>query len=68
MATVEAVRANTVPLLRRLSEASWAREGTHTESGAYTAEDWLRIYADHLDKHAGQIERNLEAWKARARG
>jgi DinB superfamily len=64
MATVEAVRANTAPLLRRLPEAAWTRRGTHTESGAYTAEDWLRIYADHLDKHAGQIERNLEAWKA----
>jgi hypothetical protein len=65
MATVEAVRANTVPLLRRMPEDAWARKGTHTESGAYTAEDWLRIYADHLDKHAGQIDRNLEAWKAR---
>jgi hypothetical protein len=65
LATVEAVRANTVPLLRRLTEASWAREGTHTESGAYTAEDWLRIYADHLDKHAGQIGRVLEAWTSR---
>jgi hypothetical protein len=68
MATVEAVRANTVPLLRRLSETAWTRQGTHTESGAYTAEDWLRIYADHLEKHAGQIERNLQAWTARAAG
>jgi hypothetical protein len=65
MATVRAVRANTLPLLRRLDEGSWTRKGTHTESGAYTAEDWLRVYADHLEKHAGQIERNLEAWKAR---
>ena len=65
MATVEAVRANTVPLLRRLTEAAWTRPGTHTESGAYTADDWLRIYADHLEKHAGQIERVLEAWTSR---
>ena len=63
--TVEAVRANTVPLLRRLPESAWAREGTHTESGRYTAENWLTIYAGHLEKHAGQIDRNLEAWKAR---
>ena len=66
MATVEAVRANTVPLLRRLTEAAWTRQGTHTESGAYTADDWLRIYADHLENHAGQIERNLAAWKAKS--
>lgn len=63
--TVEAVRANTVPLLRRLPESAWTREGTHTESGSYTAENWLTIYAGHLEKHAGQIDRNLEAWKAR---
>jgi len=66
MATVEAVRANTVPLLRRMTESAWTRKGNHTESGAYTADDWLHSYAEHLEKHAGQIERNLAAWKARA--
>lgn len=64
MATVEAVRANTVPLLRRLPESAWAREGKHTESGRYTGEDWLNTYAAHVENHARQIERNLEAWKA----
>jgi hypothetical protein len=64
--TVEAVRANTVPLLRRLPGSALLAEGTHTESGRYTGEDWLRIYAEHLEKHTRQIERNLEAWKARA--
>lgn len=64
MATVEAVRANTVPLLRAMPESKWTRQGTHTESGPYTAEDWLRIYAEHLEKHTGQIERNMAAWKA----
>jgi len=37
----------------------------HTESGPYTALDWLRIYATHLEGHARQIERNVEAWKAK---
>jgi hypothetical protein len=64
LATVEAVRANTVPLLRRLRESDWARVGRHTESGAYGAEDWLRIYADHLEVHARQIERVHSAWQA----
>ena len=64
---VEAVRANTVVLLRRLPADAWARVGRHTESGRYAAEDWLETYALHLEKHSGQIERNLEAWKA-ARG
>jgi hypothetical protein len=65
LATVDAVRANTVPLLRTLPEDAWRREGRHTESGRYTAEDWLRIYAEHLEIHARQIEQNLAAWQAR---
>ena len=63
LATVEAVRANTAALLRRLPEEAWSRRGRHTESGDYSAEDWLAVYAEHLEKHAGQIERNLEAWR-----
>ncbi|MEK7387680.1 MAG: DinB family protein, partial [candidate division NC10 bacterium] len=64
LATVEAVRANTAALIRRLPDEAWAREGRHTESGRYTAEDWLKIYADHLEGHARQIEKNVELWKA----
>jgi len=67
LAVVEAVRANTVALLRRLPEAAWVREGRHTESGRYTAEDWLAIYADHLEGHARQIETNVELWQAAQR-
>jgi hypothetical protein len=66
LALVEAVRANTLALIRRLPDAAWSREGRHTESGRYTAEDWLAIYADHLDGHAHQIEANLAAWRSRA--
>jgi hypothetical protein len=63
LAAVDVIRAHTVNLLRRLPEEAWAREGTHTESGLYTAEDWLEIYAEHLDKHSSQIERTLAAWR-----
>jgi hypothetical protein len=64
LATVDAVRAHTVSLVRTLPESAWKRTGRHTESGAYSAEDWLRIYADHLENHARQIENNLAAWQA----
>ena len=64
LATVEAVRGNTVPLLRRLPDSAWAREGRHTESGRYTGESWLHSYANHVENHARQIERNVLAWKA----
>ena len=62
---VAGVRAWTVPILERLTGEQWLREGTHTERGRYTTEDWLQIYAEHLHTHARQIERNLAAWKAR---
>lgn len=50
-------RATTVQLLSVMSEADWKREGWHPESGVYTAEDWLRIYAAHAHNHAAQIRR-----------
>ena len=68
LAVVEAVRASTAALIRRLPEEAWAREGRHTESGRYTAEDWLKIYAAHLEDHARQIESNLAAWQTRSAG
>ena len=61
--TVRAVRANTVPLLRRLPDAAWATVGRHTEFGQYGAEAWLRTYARHLHDHAEQIERNVRQWR-----
>ena len=66
LATVAAVRANTVPLLRRLSEEAWRRAHHHPRYGRYTAEDWLRTYAVHLHDHARQIGDNVAAWRARA--
>jgi hypothetical protein len=50
-------RATTVQLLERMTAEDWLLEGTHSESGRYTAEDWLRIYAAHAHDHACQIRR-----------
>lgn len=52
-----AARATTAQLLPGLTDADWAREGWHTESGRYSAETWLRIYAVHAHNHAAQIQR-----------
>jgi hypothetical protein len=65
MATIEAVRANTVPLLRSLPEAAWKKSGRHTEHTSYGVEKWMEIYAEHLEIHSRQIERNLAAWHNR---
>ncbi len=57
-ASVEAfksARRTTVEILERMSEAEWAREGTHSEHGRYSVERWLEIYATHAHNHAEQI-------------
>jgi hypothetical protein len=64
--TVDAVRANTAAMLRRLSATSWSKVGRHSEHGRYSAEDWLISYAEHVHNHSSQIERNLVAWREKA--
>jgi hypothetical protein len=61
MEAFRGARATTTQLLERMTDADWRREGTHTESGHYTAEDWLKIYAAHAHGHADQIRRLREA-------
>jgi hypothetical protein len=55
LAAVKAARASTASILERLTEAEWLREGTHSESGRYSVDDWLRIYAAHAHDHAAQM-------------
>jgi DinB family protein len=57
LATLAAVRAVSAELVDRLGPADWAREGTHSDSGRYTVETWLEIYAAHAHDHADQIRR-----------
>jgi hypothetical protein len=64
LAVVDAVRGSTAALLTRLGDEVWSRTGRHTESGPYTAEDWLRIYSTHLHDHAQQIDGNVAQWHA----
>ena len=52
-----AARASTSELLDLMGDAEWKRAGTHEESGPYSAEDWLSIYAFHAEDHADQIRR-----------
>lgn len=65
LSLAESARQWTVPLLERLTGEQWLREGTHTERGRFTVEDWLAVYAEHLHTHARQIDRTFAAWKAR---
>ncbi len=51
-------RESTAQILERLTDDDWLRAGTHSESGPYSVEDWLTIYANHGHDHAKQIERS----------
>ena len=50
-------RETSAQLLERMTEEDWRKSGTHSESGPYSVEDWLTIYAAHADDHAEQIKR-----------
>ena len=57
LAAFKAARETTAEILDLLTEAEWARTGTHSESGAYSVGTWLEIYAVHAHGHADQIRR-----------
>jgi hypothetical protein len=61
LAAFRAARETTHQVLLGMSDADWGREGWHTESGRYTPDTWLAIYAAHAHNHAAQITRLREA-------
>jgi len=52
-----AARESTAAILEHLAAEHWTRQGWHTESGPYSVERWLEIYAAHGHDHAEQIRR-----------
>jgi hypothetical protein len=55
VAAFRSARETTAQLFPLMSEEDWQRRGSHSESGSYGVEDWLRIYAAHAHNHASQI-------------
>jgi DinB family protein len=53
----KAARRSTGELLDKLTEADWAKEGTHPEHAHYSVVRWLEVYASHAHNHAEQIAR-----------
>lgn len=51
-------RETSLQIVERLTEDEWTRTGTHAESGPYSVETWLEIYAAHPHDHAAQIRRS----------
>ena len=53
----QAARLTSGELLDRLTDAQWAKVGTHPEHDRYSVERWLEVYAAHAHNHADQIAR-----------
>jgi hypothetical protein len=64
LAAFESARATTAQILEAMTEADWQRTAVHSEMGAYPAERWLQVYAQHAHDHAGQIRMTRAAWAA----
>lgn len=58
---IRAVRAITVPVIEAMPDAAWSATGSHTQSGRFTADDWLASYGVHLHDHAEQIAANVHS-------
>ena len=54
---LQAVRGASQQLLMALTPEEWDRVGRHSESGPYSVDRWLGIYAEHSHEHADQIRR-----------
>lgn len=59
LAVVAAVRRASLELMEAMTPAEWERAGTHSASGPYSVDDWLRIYSDHSHDHADQVRRAI---------
>jgi DinB superfamily len=50
-------RESSLQIIERLTDDEWRRTATHEESGPYSLDMWLEIYAAHPHDHAAQILR-----------
>mgnify|MGYP000029292401 CR=1 FL=1 len=54
-----AVRASSLIMIERLTDADLSKSGLHSESGPFSIENWCRTYTAHPLDHIGQIEKAL---------
>jgi len=57
------LRSSNYDLLKDLPESTFERKGTHSERGAMTLQDVLRVYANHVESHVRQIQGVRAAYK-----
>lgn len=62
--TFRRVRAENYELLKELPPETYQRKGTHNQRGELSLYDLLRIYAEHSESHAKQIQNVRQQYKA----
>lgn len=62
--TFRRIRGENYELLKDLPEEAFARTGLHSERGATSLLDLLRIYTNHAENHAVQLRAARAAYKA----
>jgi hypothetical protein len=68
LALFKQMRKSTTELVRLADESVWGNNYVnHPEDGKLTLEKCLEMYADHVDAHIGQMQRNVEAWEKAGR-
>jgi hypothetical protein len=55
LAVFKSVRAASLDVLNRVTEADLEKFGMHTESGKYTLATWIKTYSKHPVDHGQQI-------------
>jgi hypothetical protein len=55
LALFEILRAYTLPLFANATSVEWRHAAFHPERGAITLRNLLELYADHSERHIGQI-------------
>ena len=55
LAVFKSVRAASLDVLNRITEADLEKFGMHTESGKYTLSTWIKTYSKHPVDHGQQI-------------
>jgi uncharacterized damage-inducible protein DinB len=56
------IRANTVAVLRKLPAEAWDRTVVHRATGKMTLRQLVEMFANHDDRHIGQIDRAKQAY------
>ncbi|WP_281887272.1 DinB family protein [Paenibacillus sp. YYML68] len=59
---LQSLRSMMTAVLEGLSEEDWARTGVHNIAGKVTLKDLVTMFANHIDVHVRQIERNKQSF------